>query len=311
MIKAYLTYVREYVKEQFHLGLYSSVIVLLSVLLVFNYAIEFEDTVMDSYYGKPIQFFYYFLFQGIPYFFTCFLVGLFKPKLQFWKKKEFWLMSLLGISIISFDRSFYLHHLLLDNTIFELRYYLLKLVSNMREIVTILTPLVLFYFFYDIKYLNHFYGLRLKGVSFGPYLLMMVMMAGGVYLASLNESFLSHYPVYGESAGVRFAEYLRLNEITPFMLFEVVYGFSFVMVELVFRGFLIIGLVRYFGDDVVLPMAVTYCVLHFGKPLGESISSVFGAYILGIIALKSKNIWGGVFVHAGIAVLMDVFAFYA
>ena len=310
MIKQYLVYVKEYIKEQYHTGLYCSIACLVAFLLFVNYSMEFEDTVMDSFYRKPIQFFYYFLFQGIPYFFTCFLVGVFRPEIKFWKNRKFWLISLLGIAIISFDRSFYLHHLFLNDTVYEVRYYLLKLVSNMREIVTILAPLVLFYFLYDVKYLNHFYGLRLKGVSFGPYGLMMVLMAIGVYFASLNESFLAHYPVYTESSGVRFAEYLQLSTTTPFVLFEVVYGFSFVMVELIFRGFLIIGLVRYFGDDVVLPMAVTYCVLHFGKPLGESISSVFGAYILGIIALKSKNIWGGVFVHAGIAILMDFFAFY-
>jgi len=56
-------------------------------------------------------------------------------------------------------------------------------------------------------------------------------------------------------------------------------------------------------------MVAAYAVLHFGKPLGESIGSIFGGYILGIIALYSRNIWGGVFVHGGIALLMEIFAF--
>ena len=49
--------------------------------------------------------------------------------------------------------------------------------------------------------------------------------------------------------------------------------------------------------------------LHFGKPLGECISSVFGGYILGVIALYSRNIWGGVVLHMGVAALMELAAF--
>jgi hypothetical protein len=63
------------------------------------------------------------------------------------------------------------------------------------------------------------------------------------------------------------------------------------------------------GKDAVLPMVATYVVLHFGKPMGETISSIFGGYILGILALYSKNIWGGIFLHGGTAFLMEIFAF--
>lgn len=311
MIKQYITYLREYIKEQFHLGLYLSVSVLLGLLLLGNYSVEFEDTVMDSYFGSPIQFVYYYLFQGIPYFFTCFLIAYFKPEVKFWKNKSFWIVSLFGVGVISFDRSFYLHHFVFQDLTYEIKYFVMKLVSNMRELVSILLPLILFYIVYQKKEIKHFYGLRLKGISFVPYLLMLMLMACGIYFVSFNESFQEHYPVYHVGKGEKFAEYFGFSKMIPFITFETIYASSFVMVELLFRGFLIIGLVRYFGDDVVLPMVVTYCVLHFGKPMGESVSSIFGAYILGVIALKSKNIWGGVFVHAGIAVLMDVVAFYS
>jgi hypothetical protein len=57
-------------------------------------------------------------------------------------------------------------------------------------------------------------------------------------------------------------------------------------------------------------MIATYCFLHFGKPISESISSVFGGYILGLIALNSRNIWGGVFIHVGVAWLMEFFGWW-
>jgi len=92
------------------------------------------------------------------------------------------------------------------------------------------------------------------------------------------------------------------------VIFEMVYVSNFLTTELLFRGFLVIGMVKYLGKDAILPMVACYAVLHFGKPLGETISSVFGGYILGVIAFYSKNIWGGVFIHGGIALLMELFS---
>jgi len=49
--------------------------------------------------------------------------------------------------------------------------------------------------------------------------------------------------------------------------------------------------------------------LHFGKPIGEAISSIFGGYVLGVIALNTKSIVGGSIVHIGVAWLMELFAY--
>ena len=55
-------------------------------------------------------------------------------------------------------------------------------------------------------------------------------------------------------------------------------------------------------------MVVCYASLHFGKPLGETIGSIFGGYILGVLALQTRSIWGGIIVHVGVAWLMDLAA---
>ena len=89
------------------------------------------------------------------------------------------------------------------------------------------------------------------------------------------------------------------------LVFEALYGLDFFNTELFFRGLLVFVFVRFLGPNAIYAIAVTYCVCHFGKPLAEAISSFFGGYILGVIALYSRNIWGGVLVHAGIALLMD------
>jgi hypothetical protein len=46
-------------------------------------------------------------------------------------------------------------------------------------------------------------------------------------------------------------------------------------------------------------------MLHFGKPMGEAVSSIFGGFILGVIALYSRSILGGVIIHLGVAWLME------
>ncbi len=71
-----------------------------------------------------------------------------------------------------------------------------------------------------------------------------------------------------------------------------------------------IGMVQWMGKEAILPMVVTYAFLHFGKPFPETISSIFGGYILGIFAYKTENIMGGIFIHMAIALLMDVFAIW-
>ncbi|HKK39955.1 MAG TPA: CPBP family intramembrane glutamic endopeptidase, partial [Cryomorphaceae bacterium] len=105
------------------------------------------------------------------------------------------------------------------------------------------------------------------------------------------------------------AESLSIPEWRVVALYEFFYGLDFISTELIFRGFLILGMHKYLGPYVVYPMVVSYCVLHFGKPLTEAISSIFGGYILGIIALYHRNIWGGVIIHVGVAWGMEIIGY--
>lgn len=72
---------------------------------------------------------------------------------------------------------------------------------------------------------------------------------------------------------------------------------------------MVIALIDVLGADSILPMATVYCVYHFGKPCGESIGAFLGGTILGVIAYNFRSIYGGIFVHLGIALLMELLAF--
>lgn len=148
-----------------------------------------------------------------------------------------------------------------------------------------------------------FYGFTGKHMDWKPYLLMLLMMVPLVAVASVQEDFQLVYPKLDTvTAGINGERPGLWQKI----LFELSYGTDFISIELFFRGFLILAFVKWAGKDAILPMACFYCVIHFGKPLGECISSYFGAILLGIIVYNTRSVLGGLLVHLGIAWLMEL-----
>ncbi len=146
-------------------------------------------------------------------------------------------------------------------------------------------------------------GLVARATSFRPYLLILLMLIPLIALASTQHDFLRVYPKLKTIAFIN--GYVRPR--WPWqVLYELCYGSDFLSVELFFRGLLVIGLARYAGTSAILPMAAFYCTIHFGKPLGECISSFFGGMVLGVLAVRTRSIVGGLMVHLGLAWLMEI-----
>ncbi len=148
-----------------------------------------------------------------------------------------------------------------------------------------------------------FYGLTGRHFKVSPYLWMLLIMLPLITAASTQPDFQAAYP--------------KLHNILPLptgaspgwfykLLFELSYGSDFFSIEMFFRGFLVIGFMKWIGKDAILPMACFYCTIHFGKPLGECISSYFGGLLLGIVSYHTRSIYGGLMVHLGIAWMMEL-----
>ncbi len=150
-----------------------------------------------------------------------------------------------------------------------------------------------------------FYGISAKNIEWKPYLQMLVFMIPLVAIASTQADFLAAYPKMKMILPLPESS----NQFLYKLLFQLSYGSDFISIELFFRGFLILGFVKWVGKDAIIPMACFYCCIHFGKPLGECISSYFGGILLGIIVFNTRSIWGGLMVHLGIAWLMELGAF--
>jgi hypothetical protein len=169
--------------------------------------------------------------------------------------------------------------------------------------VIMLSLLLFIWKFFQPK--EKFYGISTENIEWKPYLLMLLMMVPLITVASTQADFLASYP--------KMKMILPLPETSNSflykLLFEVSYGSDFFTIELFFRGFLILGFMKWVGKDAIIPMACFYCCIHFGKPLGECISSYFGGILLGIIVFNTRSIWGGLLVHLGIAWLMELGAY--
>lgn len=148
-----------------------------------------------------------------------------------------------------------------------------------------------------------FYGIRTKDMNWKPYFIMLLIMVPLIAAASTQPDFLAVYPKLKLVADVG-----NINELPWWqkLFFELSYGSDFITIELFFRGFLILAFIKWAGKDAILPMACFYCTIHFGKPLGECISSYFGGLILGIVVYHTRSILGGLMVHLGIAWLMEL-----
>lgn len=146
------------------------------------------------------------------------------------------------------------------------------------------------------------YGLLAKGVNWKPYIIMLLIMLPLIALASTQPDFLAVYPKLKLVSNFSFDELSWWHKL----LFELSYGSDFFTIELFFRGFLVLAFMKWGGKDVILPMACFYCTIHFGKPLGECISSYFGGMLLGIVVYHTRSILGGLVVHLGIAWLMEL-----
>lgn len=149
------------------------------------------------------------------------------------------------------------------------------------------------------------FGLPRNGRYLRLYLgAFLVMFPFLVYFAS-TEDFMRYYPVFKfwDAAGAFGLDNWQLAAI-----FDFGYSIDYLSTECIFRGALIIGLVRWLGPRCVLPMILVYVGIHAGKPYVEMCSAAVGGYLLGVLAYCTRHLWGGIFAHVAIAISMECLA---
>lgn len=141
-----------------------------------------------------------------------------------------------------------------------------------------------------------FYGLQRPSGNLKGYIFLLLIMTIPLCWAASTHAFQLQYPKYVHMAGIQSGNLIYI------CFFLVFYLLDFVSVELLFRGFLLKeGFTR-----MLMPISAFYVCIHFGKPEMETISSFPGGYILGVLALHTGSIRGGIWIHIGIAALMEL-----
>jgi membrane protease YdiL (CAAX protease family) len=142
------------------------------------------------------------------------------------------------------------------------------------------------------------YGMTWRGAGkhAGLYVVMLAIMGPLVWWASAQPSFQQTYPFYRAAT----------RDPSGFWLWTCAYAAQFFSLEFFFRGFMIHGLRRRFGVYSVIMMTIPYCMIHFGKPVLETLGAVVAGLVLGFLSLRSGSIMLGVFIHVSVALAMDL-----
>ena len=131
------------------------------------------------------------------------------------------------------------------------------------------------------------------------YVVLFLLILPAVFLAAKSPSFYRTYPFY------KWAN----RSVHELIIWECMYALQFLSLEFFFRGFILQGLRNSMGSKAIFVMIVPYCMIHFGgKPVPETLGAIGAGIILGTLAMRTRSIWGGVLIHVGVAVTMDLLA---
>ena len=93
-----------------------------------------------------------------------------------------------------------------------------------------------------------------------------------------------------------------------FIPYEISYGVYMFCWEFFFRGFMLFGLERRFGNYSILIQTIPFAVMHYRKPFPEAVGSIFAGLLLGFMAFETRSFIYGAAIHWFVALTMDLFA---
>lgn len=300
-IKKYLVpYFKEEVKPLYFL----SIVLLVGISVYFEYTYEMERTYVFKYFGNvPKHFVANLVMYGIPFFGSYVLYMAFYKRWDLLKNKTFLWLTFFALAVYCLRSSWFGYRdWVQDLSLPENYYYNMRTFNQIAQAMMVFLPVFVYWLFVQRKQ-QVLYGFKVKGVDFRLYFGMLFFMVPLITWASFQLDFLRTYPVYQRIVPEGFSS---LQNAWKIIFFELCYGVDFVMTEFFFRGFLILAFAPVVGRACILPMVSFYVFIHFGKPMGETISSFFGGLILGVIAYETKSIIGGIIAHLGVAWMMEI-----
>lgn len=185
-------------------------------------------------------------------------------------------------------------------------------VSNLRLLEYWVGISILFYFVIPAVVLKLVLGkplseyglsIRIENGFWKLLLQCIAIMLPLVYLMSLTPGFAAKYP------------FLKVYDGSPYLswtllIWELIYFLQFFGLEFFFRGFLLHSLKPSLGIYSIFVMMVPYCMIHWGKPMPETLAAIFAGIFLGWLSYRNGNIWMGLVLHCTVALSMDTMSLF-
>lgn len=296
--------VADFIKEDWNPWAYGYTLFVAAILVVAFYPLNgYERLIMPMYYQHSA-------WLGIPLFWMAVYFSVAIPNLlirkeyQKLKNPRFYLKAAAFIMLMGYSIGYQWYRQITynPNLLYEDSRFLSWCWVYADGIFLVVAVLAIYKYLFD-KDIAGIYGLCRKTRHVNVYLAALLFILPFVMAASFLPDFQSYYPRFNPNW---FENAFSLPQWAQTIIFEVCYGSDFITTEVFFRGAMVIGMAAILGPRAVLPMCAMYCAVHFGKPMLESCSALFGGYLLGILAYKTKHIWGGVCAHLGIAMMMEI-----
>ncbi len=303
-------FVKEFHREYFRWPLYLTVALLITAMLTVNYTLNFKLIYINALLGTGWHWLAIVSWQGIPFLAVCGILYLFNIKREWLTSSHFWLKFLVGFGLLALNQSRLPYQVLKQYMSGVDLYFVYKCVNWALSLFIIVIPLMVLSHWLEKDQQLKNYSLNFKKFDARPYFTLLSIGFIFIGIGSFFGDIQAYYPRFMHSRGSEFAQLHQFPAWVATVIYELCYASDFMSVELFYRGFLIFAFSKWLGGYAVLAMVSTYCVLHFGKPQPEAISSIFGGYLLGIIAYYTRNIWGGVIIHIGIAMAMELFGYW-
>lgn len=292
-----------FAKEDFNAKSYIFTAIVIVAVIFVNYQFHiYRDYIRVSYYTGKSEWVMPLFYLSI-YFFAAISTLYLRKRFDILKDYRFYLKSAFFVTLYGLGVGYFRYaNWSLSSFLMQERIYILILFSQLKCFLLFMPLLILMKLTVDRK-VSGFYGLAKNTRHFDGYFALFTFLIPFLILISFTPDFLEAYPQF---KAWNYTGIFGMETWLYTTIYEIAYSLDFVMTELIFRGTLVIGMMLIMGRTAILPMVVFYVSIHFGKPLAECISSVFGGYILGALAYQTRHIWGGVMVHICIALTMEV-----
>jgi hypothetical protein len=135
------------------------------------------------------------------------------------------------------------------------------------------------------------------------------------FLSAFNPQMQQEYPLFGDV--------IARGDWGAFIVYELVYLLFFVVIEFIYRGYLLFGIFKIkdlealkgvkgnkgplvFGIYAILIQMLSYTMWHIAKPVPELIGTIFWGIGTGVVALKTRTVWPVIIAHWLLCVLLDI-----